>query len=168
MGFCANLHQIRYNVMQILCTTRKSINVSRSQPTPHCSSITQTVVTNAMATAHAYLAQLGRSCLSSSLRARPQLPVSFLFPATQLRYASAKSVGTKGQNPQKNKKKGEAPKKKKKARTSYKQYDDKDAESFYLLDAMRYVGASVRSVFSGTDDRVDIYELLRLDDHRPQ
>ena len=87
-----------------------------------------------MATAHTYLAQLGRSCLISNLRARPQLPVSFLLPTIQQRYAS------KDTSTQKYKKKGEATKKKKKARTTYKQFDPKDAETFYLLDAMRYVG----------------------------
>lgn len=46
----------------------------------------------------------------------------------------------KGQNPQKNKKKGEETKKKKrKARTMYRTFDMKDAEMFSLCDAMRYV-----------------------------
>ena len=95
---------------------------------------------NIMATAHAYLAQLGRSCLTSSLRARPQLPVSFLLPTVQQRYAS------KDTSTQKYKKKGESTKKKKKARTTYKQYDIKDAETFYLLDAMRYAEDLRRSL----------------------
>jgi large subunit ribosomal protein L1 len=48
-------------------------------------------------------------------------------------------------NPQKNKKKGEEPKKKKKARTAYKTYDMKDAETFSLLDAMRHVFCLLQS-----------------------
>lgn len=48
-------------------------------------------------------------------------------------------------NSQKNKKKG-AEVKKKKARTTYKQYDMKDAEQFSLCDAMRYVVQAVKWV----------------------
>jgi large subunit ribosomal protein L1 len=47
-------------------------------------------------------------------------------------------IASKGQNPQKNKKK-DAPQKKRKARTTYKTYDLKDAEMFSLCDAMRFV-----------------------------
>ena len=50
-----------------------------------------------------------------------------------------KPVSTGGGNPQKNKKKGVAATKKKKVRTSYIQYDLRDAEKFSLCDAMRYV-----------------------------
>jgi hypothetical protein len=42
-------------------------------------------------------------------------------------------------NPQKNKKKGVAETKKRKARTTYIQYDLREAEKFSLCDAMRYV-----------------------------
>ena len=48
-------------------------------------------------------------------------------------------------NSQKNKKKG-AEVKKKKARTTYKQYDMKDAEQFSLCDAMRYLAQVVKWV----------------------
>jgi len=44
-----------------------------------------------------------------------------------------------GSNPQKNKLKGEETKKKKKPRTTFKQYDMKELEQFSLCDAMRYV-----------------------------
>jgi large subunit ribosomal protein L1 len=50
-----------------------------------------------------------------------------------------KTVGSKGQNPQKNKKKGVAETQKRKARTTYIQYDLRDAEKFSLCDAMRYI-----------------------------
>jgi large subunit ribosomal protein L1 len=50
-----------------------------------------------------------------------------------------KSVATGGGNPQKNKKKGAAETKKRKARTTYIEYDLRDAEKFSLCDAMRYV-----------------------------
>jgi len=52
-----------------------------------------------------------------------------------------KAAVPRGQNPQKNKKKGESTKKKRKPRTSYVQYDLKDAEMFSLCDAMRYIRA---------------------------
>lgn len=45
-------------------------------------------------------------------------------------------------NPQKNKKKSDETKKKKKARTTYLQYDMRDADQFSLCDAMRYVEAT--------------------------
>jgi hypothetical protein len=46
---------------------------------------------------------------------------------------------SKGQNPQKNKKKGVEAKKKKKTSSEYIQYDMNKAEMFSLCDAMRYV-----------------------------
>jgi large subunit ribosomal protein L1 len=54
-------------------------------------------------------------------------------------YATAKIGSARGQNPQKNKKKGEASKKRRKPKTTYTQYDLRDAEQFSLCDAMRYV-----------------------------
>lgn len=69
-------------------------------------------------------------------------------PSTQIRnYGSAKKIiskksapaSTKNYNPQKNKKKGDAGKKKKKPSTMYKQYDLKDMDQFSLCDAMRFV-----------------------------
>ena len=92
------------------------------------------------------LAQLSRFCISSNLRVGlvpfpPGFQPRFLAP-----YATAKNNSARGQNPQKNKKKGEASKKKRKPKTTYTQYDLKDAEQFSLCDAMRY--ASCRSRFS--------------------
>lgn len=49
---------------------------------------------------------------------------------TYVRYASGKSIGDRRERDQ--------PKKKKKARTVFKQYDLKNAEQFSLCDAMRY------------------------------
>ncbi|KAL8694576.1 MAG: hypothetical protein Q9224_003542 [Gallowayella concinna] len=49
------------------------------------------------------------------------------------RHASGKSIGDKRERDQ--------PKKKKKARTDFKQYDLKNAEQFSLCDAMRYIQA---------------------------
>ncbi len=49
---------------------------------------------------------------------------------TSVRYASGKSIGDKRERDQ--------PKKKRKSRTVFKQYDLKNAEQFSLCDAMRY------------------------------
>jgi hypothetical protein len=69
-------------------------------------------------------------------------------PVFRARFASdKKSVASKGQNPQKNKKKGEITKKKKKLRTTYVEYDLKDAEQFSLCDAMRYVYTHMANCF---------------------
>ncbi|KAL8948577.1 MAG: hypothetical protein Q9222_005246 [Ikaeria aurantiellina] len=53
--------------------------------------------------------------------------------AAPVRYASGKSLGVSRAKDQ--------PKKKKKARITFKQYDLKDAEQFSLCDAMRYIQA---------------------------
>ena len=98
-----------------------------------------------MATSRPMLAQLSRLCLS------PRIPGA-RFEGTRFLSATAACASkgkiiskkekagpaSKGQNPQKNKKK-DAPQKKRKARTTYKTYDLKDAEMFSLCDAMRFV-----------------------------
>jgi large subunit ribosomal protein L1 len=75
------------------------------------------------------------------------MAIRFLAPITQVRHYAAPPVKSKkvldkpksgSSNPQKNKKKGEPDKKKKKARTTYLQYDQRDLETFSLCDAMRY------------------------------
>ena len=91
-----------------------------------------------MITPRPCLAQLSRLCISSNARVRlipfPQgFQPRFLAP-----YATAKNNSARGQNPQKTKKKGETSKKKLKPKTTYTQYDLKDAEQFSLCDAMRY------------------------------
>jgi large subunit ribosomal protein L1 len=90
------------------------------------------------------LAQLSRLFISPNARVRlvpfPQgFQPQFLAP-----YATAKNPSARGQNPQKNKKKGEASKKKRKPKTAYTQYDLKDAEQFSLCDAMRYAFCRLR------------------------
>ncbi len=55
---------------------------------------------------------------------------------TSVRYASGKSIGDKRERDQ--------PKKKKKSRIVFKQYDLKNAEQFSLCDAMRYELAPLR------------------------
>jgi hypothetical protein len=64
-------------------------------------------------------------------------PFSLVQSIAQARQAhgSSRKAGSGGTNKQK---KGEASKKKKKTRTTYLQYDLKDAEQFALCDAMRY------------------------------
>jgi large subunit ribosomal protein L1 len=99
-----------------------------------------------MATSRPILAQLSRLCLL------PRTPGA-RFEGTRFLSATAACASkgkiiskkekagpaSKGQNPQKNKKKDDSGRKKKKARTTYKTYDMKDAEVFSLCDAMRFV-----------------------------
>lgn len=82
------------------------------------------------------MAQLSRLCLAPASRINLPFPVGLLQPIVHARHASKKSGSS--QSTQKNKKKGEAPKKKKKLRTTYKEYDMRDAEQFSLCDAMRF------------------------------
>ncbi|CZS94231.1 probable 50S ribosomal protein L1 [Rhynchosporium agropyri] len=101
-----------------------------------------------MATARPSLAQLSRLCLVSSRPTSAKISARYLSTTTPLELrgpkANSKVVVVKGKatsNPQKNKKKGEEGKKKKKARTTYIQYDPRDADQFSLCDAMRYIRA---------------------------
>jgi hypothetical protein len=85
------------------------------------------------------LAQLSRLCTSSNARLRVVPSLTVFQPRFLAPYATAvKNPSARGQNPQKNKKKGEASKKKRKPKTTYTQYDLKDTEQFSLCDAMRY------------------------------
>lgn len=99
-----------------------------------------------MASTRPCLAQLSRLCLSIPKPASPYTSARFLSSTAALAKGAPKRIepkdkpiGSKGQNPQKNKKKGVAETKKRKARTTYIQYDLRDAEKFSLCDAMRYV-----------------------------
>lgn len=75
----------------------------------------------------------------------------------------------RGQNPQKNKKKGEATKKKRKPRTAYVQYDLKDAEQFSLCDAMRYDRRYYGCFKNVSNEEIVIFEHSRSDaDQRHQ
>jgi len=90
------------------------------------------------------LAQLSKICVPTGRQTTHTFPARFLTPSIQVRHAGFKPkiiskeklVGAGGQTAQKYKKKG-AETKKKKARTTYKQYDQKDSEQFSLCDAMR-------------------------------
>jgi hypothetical protein len=85
------------------------------------------------------MAHLGRLCIS----ARPLIGVdssrALFQPVFQASYATASKSSAKSQNAQKYAKKSETTTKKRKVRTSYIQYDLKDAEQLSLCDAMRYV-----------------------------
>lgn len=118
-----------------------------------------------MANARPCLAQLSRSCLTLRSRSALIYPGGILQPFFQARHAStpAKKTGSGG-NKQMNKKKGEATKKKKKARSTYLQYDMKDADQFSLCDAMRYENLPL--FFAGFKlIQTDIFELLKLGGH---
>lgn len=111
-----------------------------------------------MATSIPCLAQMSRLSIRSSLSARHS---ARFISTTVSRCAAAKttkSVGQRGQNPQKNKKKG-AELKKKKARTTFKEYDMRDATMFSLCDAMRY---DVSSTFEAFADYSDTLKLSKL------
>ncbi|KAI9707611.1 MAG: mitochondrial 54S ribosomal protein mrpl1 [Candelina mexicana] len=86
-----------------------------------------------MASAKHCISHLGRKPSATLFYSRNLLPQQIFLPFQQVRFAS-------GENPQKHKKK-DVGKKKKKARTTFKQYDLKDAEQFALCDALRYIRA---------------------------
>jgi large subunit ribosomal protein L1 len=66
---------------------------------------------------------------------RAPISAGVFQPILQARFASEKKSPKDSRNA---KKKAEVAKKKRKTRTSFKEYDLKDAEQFSLLDAMRY------------------------------
>jgi large subunit ribosomal protein L1 len=99
-----------------------------------------------MASSRPMLAQFSRLCLSPRISGARFEGARFLSAtaacASKGKIISKKEkagTASKGQNPQKNKKKDDSGRKKKKARTTYKTYDMKDAEMFSLCDAMRFV-----------------------------
>ncbi|KAL2059850.1 hypothetical protein VTL71DRAFT_10005 [Oculimacula yallundae] len=102
-----------------------------------------------MATTRSCLAQLSSLCLASSRPASANISARFLSTTSPLALRGAKAnskpvvakKGSASSNPQKNKKKGDETKKKKKARTTFIQYDQRDADQFSLCDAMRYIRA---------------------------
>jgi large subunit ribosomal protein L1 len=103
-----------------------------------------------MATARPCLAQLSRICLPAS-RPGSVTPTRFLSTtvplASRAKIVSKKEKPASGSASKYKKKKGEESGKKKKTRTTYKQYDMRDAEIFTLCDAMRYVSYSDPSIF---------------------
>lgn len=112
---------------------------------------TDRIVNDRMATPIPCLAQLSRMCLPVGRQSISRTPVRLLAPTIQVRYKSrganappiqskaAKALKAASSNPQKNKKKDSEKKKKRKPRTTYRQYDMKDAEQFALCDAIRCV-----------------------------
>ncbi|OCK81010.1 50S ribosomal protein L1 [Lepidopterella palustris CBS 459.81] len=91
-----------------------------------------------MASAKSCVAQLSKSALSSSLRPHILLPQTIFLPSQQFRGAA---TGTSA-NAQKYKRKDQpGAQKKKKARSTFIQYDIRDAEQFALCDAMQYIRA---------------------------
>lgn len=99
-----------------------------------------------MATSLPILAQMSRICISSGRPSFQHLPATLQGPKIAIRHkhgvpkiASKKEKGGSSQaNAMKHKKKDDG-KKKRKPRTTYRQYDLKDAEQFSLCEAMRYV-----------------------------
>ncbi|KAF1346214.1 ribosomal protein L1-like protein [Delphinella strobiligena] len=90
-----------------------------------------------MASSRTCLSQLSRSALSPAVRTNTQLPPPFLLPFQQHRTA------VQSANAQKYKRKDQPTSaKKKKSRTTFVNYDLKDAIQFPLLDAMRYLRAA--------------------------
>lgn len=71
--------------------------------------------------------------LTSSLQCSSRLPLSFLLPAYQIRYAAQKS----SPSPAKKKAKAAPKRKDKKKSTSYTLNDLKDMRQFSLCDALR-------------------------------
>lgn len=83
------------------------------------------------------LSRSARSALSPAVRPSTQLPPPFLLPFQQHRTA------VQSANAQKYKRKDQPTSaKKKKSRTTFVNYDLKDAIQFPLIDAMRYVSCS--------------------------
>jgi large subunit ribosomal protein L1 len=103
-----------------------------------------------MATPSPFLAQLSRICLFSGRQPILRLPATFLGTTTQVRYGSSKQrILSKAEkaglvkkpatgNTMKSKKKEDS-KKKRKPRTTYRQYNLKDTDQYSLCEAMRYV-----------------------------
>ena len=99
-----------------------------------------------MANTRPCLAQLSRLCLHTSKPISPYNSARYLSSTAPLSKGFKPALVSKKErtvasrtNPQKNKKKGVAETKKRKARTTYIQYDLRDADKFSLCDAMRYV-----------------------------
>jgi large subunit ribosomal protein L1 len=92
-----------------------------------------------MASANRCIAQLSRNLVSQPLRPTSQLYQLAFLSSQQLRYASV-GKGSHSENAAKYKRKDAgAAQKKKKARSTFIQYDLRDAEQFNLCDAMQYV-----------------------------
>jgi len=110
------------------------------------------LVSSTMASPGLCLAQLSRLSLASPARQSIlHRPHKALLPIFQVRHAAFKErilskkekagILTGPVKKKSNKKKGEKEQKKRKPRTTYRQYDLKDAEQFSLCDAMRYIRA---------------------------
>lgn len=84
---------------------------------------------------------MSRLCISAAPRPRIQLPAALLQPSIQLRFATGKKQKEPNVNKYADKRKAAKAleKKKRKPRTTFIQYDIKDADQFALCDAMRYV-----------------------------
>lgn len=93
---------------------------------------------NKMASTRPVLAQLNRLCISSGPRPMVCRPAALIHNSIQQRFAAAKKGGP-NKYAEKRKAQKAAEKKKRKPRTSFLQYDLKDADQFALCDAMRYV-----------------------------
>ncbi|KAI9725032.1 MAG: hypothetical protein M1812_000308 [Candelaria pacifica] len=86
-----------------------------------------------MASTRQCVTHFGRTPFVTAARSQHSIPQAIFLPFQQVRHAS-------GENPQKYKKK-DVGKKKRKAKTTFTQYDLRDAEQFSLCDAMRYIRA---------------------------
>ncbi|KAF2801704.1 ribosomal protein L1 [Mytilinidion resinicola] len=94
-----------------------------------------------MASANRCIAQLSRNLVAQPLRPTSQLPQIAFLSSQQLRCASV-GKGAHSENAAKYKRKDQgSTQKKKKARSTFIQYDLRDAEQFNLCDAMQYIRA---------------------------
>ncbi|TAQ87269.1 hypothetical protein B7494_g4440 [Chlorociboria aeruginascens] len=87
------------------------------------------------------LAQLGRLSLSPGHHSIAFTPASFVATMTQIRLASTSKKDAAGGKSNAQRMKKKTVEKKKKTRTSFIQYDMRDAIQFSLCDAMRYIRA---------------------------
>ncbi|OCL02184.1 ribosomal protein L1 [Glonium stellatum] len=90
-----------------------------------------------MASAKTGIAQLSKSAFASSLRLQSRLPQT-IFPSQQFRCAA---TGTSANAAKYKRKDQSGTQKKKKTRSTFIQYDLRDAEQFSLCDAMQYIRA---------------------------
>ena len=90
----------------------------------------------AMASTKTSIAQLSKSTFTSFLRPQSRLSQTIFLPSQQFRCAA---TGTSANAAKYKRKDQSGTQKKKKARSTFIQYDMRDAEQFSLCDAMQYV-----------------------------
>jgi large subunit ribosomal protein L1 len=123
-----------------------------------------------MASTRPCLAQLSRLCISAAPRPKIQTPLGLLQPITQLRFATGKKVKESNENKYAIKKRAAKAleKRKRKPRTSFIQYDLRDADQFALLDAMRFVLHHIRFEVLLSNNNIAIFVQRKLANQQPQ